>query len=397
MSNLQQIFSFTNPKIQKVLKFILRNETLEVDDFCNIIHYKMFEDAITELSRDNIERVFVSENYLLIKKKEISEYLVLGIDSETGNLFFREVYRIYYFTERKSFTVDGIDITIIEDRDVRQFLGYNIELDEFLTKQVSPPVRVRVQGDIILEIVSVNREKEYRDILLRFLTHHLRMLYVDYLLERIRESLEDLGFHVEIRDKEIVIEVKHYDSEILDKFTEFLLVLLSKTGIIKEIEKEFNILVPDIKISEEFLTTRLITLGGIIVKVELSHFLTNMIKVEIEIDEKLIKEKANELLNQVDITYRERTVKIGRHKVFFKSLPTDIVLRVKIFNNDEEIQIINLPLIIKGEIRFVHPEHSTVSLYFPIPVQVLFSTIPSTENFIMLYNYYRLKEILQTL
>ena len=390
-------FSNINPLLKRILDSILHSKEINQNLFDNKIHYKIFK----KVSRKEIERIYISSNYLVIKLREIAGYYIVGINSETGKLFVRGIDGIIVLEESKPLMINDILIELTSDNEIRKFLGYDKELEEIDISNLETPIRIRVQGDIILQILDVNCERMYKHRLKQFLAHHVRLMYTDLLLERLRNLLLNKGIHVFISDRTILIDLPKCTVNLLNRFVKFLEKLIISSGLLTEIEKEFNLRVVSVKglpSNNETQGISILTTNGYInVDVSFGTILFRGLRINITLDDKIIENKVQNLIEELNLEYRDRILTIGRHIVKLKALPTDIVLKLKMFNRERIIQINNLPLIVKGKIEILHEEHKPFEMTFPLPTQISLHSIPSTINFIRWYNYYKIKELVKTL
>lgn len=390
--SFQHIFSEIDPRIKKVLFSILNDEEVNPDFFDNV-HYKIFEKVKKEICR-----IYVSKSYLLCSLWSC-QYLVVGVNSETGKLFTRIINRIDIEDDSTTISINGIPIHIISDIEVRRLLSFDLNMEEFDIGSIKPGVRIRIQGDLILTIEGVNSERDYFLRVRGIISHHILQMFREFLIERVNHALTDLGLGVERTETYLLLPVEN-GSEKLKCFAKLFESVL-KSSIIKEIEEQLNEKVLSIWLEEKHSYIQLciqLLSGTLFFRLYSRRDMNEYIVVEVFFGETLvntlISSITERIMKELNINYREREMRIGRHKIKMNSLPTQVISRIRLFGRERVVLLNRLPLVVK-KLEVYHPEHPPVQIVFPVPVQIFLTTIPASYTFISLYNYFKLEEFNQ--
>lgn len=407
--------------------------------FLNKIYYYYFESVNTKYRV--LGSIYISTNYIFLVftnyegEEAYDDFYVIGVNSD-GKLFINPTNSFPYSAGKavgflknyiededvlgEKMTVD-VPIFSVSDEVIYKVLGYDFDaegkISEIPHDQNIFSVRgfhngdgygYRVQGDVVLEIVrlfgSVNEMvDEYKRGVRGYLMGQYSNLLSLIVMRRIQEILSAYYIHAEyVNDKTLSIlrlragPVPENVDEILEYGRRVKMQNESVVGIIAKI------LYNNLDVSD--ITRRMIIKydGGVRIKysnnVEPTQFndtitiiitFNNGIIISTQLSEKTVANYVDKIfseLNPADLI-TDTHIKIGRHKITFKSLRRSMIIRTKLGIKDEDDEI-TIPIrfdehywILPGKLKITHMEHGIHEYTIKYPFKGYFKTvnIPSNE------------------
>jgi len=385
--------------------------------------------AYRTLKAKYLDEVYVSPHYCLLvyrypsRFSSINHYYLIGVDGDSKRLFINKVNASSpSHNGVTTIPARGGDLYLFTttDSDIWTYvLGYDIDYDlanmDFyeILERYSNGFSMRIQGDIVMGVWPT--PNVYLWDLRRRIEDQLASLIGELIARRISELLQSYGLSAAERGRMIAVEGLRRDetyyrrNTILKRIVRLIwrdldisdifewIGLPNVDPIIQDIEREYSYY-------SEY-TGRIVYMSDKLthVQIDVSWSLNrifgvesyDVINIQVNVNETSLENKANDLMSELDLEFRDTTIRIGRHRVYCHARPINLNIRAKVVDQEVSLVIRDLPIIVRGEIRIEHPEHRTKILNFPTPVRVQFWTIRVVPSFIARLNKYILDEIMK--
>jgi len=416
----EALLEFTRPELAKLVSIYLVKGKEGIDEsmFTNPLHYKLSRSMRGE------KAIGLAKNYVLFYPKSWfvepvpsghGFYYLIGVNSDLRlfcNLLeslqwgyhlagrsLKSAFEEFSWFHRgrlsgeanrkmKSYRLLSQYPIGLVDFPIESVLGFKKDLETVSDKSLPSEEEeygimsgCRLQGDICIysrPFTSLEEMiKDYKGMVVheswRAATRFLRIV----IAKRILDILENMGITAELSEEETVnfygvpkstYKRKERVSKLMKSLLERVVeeLPLQDLGIKKNLELREYAYFPSVKDVHLMMENNLpaLTIGT---TVDDEDALGNYLLVKIKINPSYFYcipflEKA---LEDIDISFDEQTVNVGRHKIVYEGLPRKFSFRLRVASGEEVYQSVNInTLYIKAGsvLRVTHPEHPTVKV-----------------------------------
>ena len=421
--------SHPNPTLNTVLQYVLKRKRKEKiseserrrlrEIFQSYAMYKAF----IELRFDNLYRIAISQNYIVVSMTTYNRYgervgvthYVLGLNPENKKVFIEKVgFAPTPGTLKYNKELD-IEVNITTDKDIQNSaFGYDYDSDLDIIWKLDGTIRI--QGDLLLSVLRQGDER-YFDQLTYTIADRLAEITAQFIASRIAEVLQSYGLNTHTEERGITVPgVRPYideneEEKIHKTFRKILLLHLP--DILHPVEEEFGLAIMSMEDklnkgtwhrgSSLRITAYFDDFNYIAIDIWISRpsgwgevYGTVNIDIETAIVSLLVR-RAREIVEEIekDLEFSDTTVNVGRHRVYMKARPTEVIVRTRFLGRQRTLFINRLPLVVKGEVIFEHPEHRTKRVTFTEPRVIEIGTIEGDRAFQERLNKYTLDELIK--
>jgi len=390
----------------------------------------IYGDVFTNLHFTNLHAVYVTPNYLAFvftfERKLRGTYnedrvygynyhnYVIGKNLTTGKLFLHKVSYLGHILDYEREVISEYPVIayiVKSDKPIFTALGYSYDIElqgETALKEAigntaignTPLNRVRVQGDLVLEINPI--EQYFIDIREQ-IRHQYANLFVSEVLDRLANLLSDYGLHVITHNNDVIIRgIYRYAREKRLEIFRVLHNIILKELDLTDIDKD---LVVDSNYCGEWTCTLLIVDKEIKFAIaEIESFFGSgifgdpFIPIVVRVYIRHIPDKYIESIYQYAIKHIsevENVVRHGRHVIQYFGYPRTMFFTYRVLNRDVVFSVNPLHLACTKWIQITHPEHTP--FYYQTPRPFAFR-IHNVENLLInRENHYRIVKLIKQL
>jgi hypothetical protein len=332
---------------------------------------------------------------------------IIGFDTN-GKLFVNEIphrFLNYKLGMIKEFKEKGVEVRVVDRDEVLIGLGFRYDVADRELIEISETGLYRVQGEIILNVMSeLNSVEEfYRSLVNRGGI----VAYVDnYLMNYIAMALIDLGFGIDIANSIVLRNILHSN---IVKNCDKIMKILKALGfnIIEQLKKYMEIYAVNYGEEKSEYTDIYVVYFTVVsnvtmfdLRLSFNYFRPRpfqepysdiVVTVSVRFDScRLCKEIENEFIETLRSTPRQTfKMLLGNHLIELKNVYSgSIVFRP---SRRLEIELFRLPTIVnninayyvdrESEVTIIHREHGVTRIRFEKPFLVNFSTTTVLHNY----------------
>ena len=403
-------------------------ETLEeaIRSLFESVHLDMFMN----LRFKNLTRVFITPNYLVLEFKfklkplygEEERYnthtYIIGVNSVTDKCFLHKVNQnLDVRGEGEIYiTMVPIEINLYHDNSpIYKLLGYDydIELDsDFnlqelihkIDKDPLTPNRVRVQGDIVLEILDI--ENYFNDVQRQIIDQYTNVLILE-VVDRIANLLVSYGLSVDVEGNGVRVNgVYRYLRKKSDLPLKVICDLIMRELDLSDILKnyEINVMydgfgVKTLSIIDKEVQRTVIDIhvnyGRGVFGEPWAPIWVSVLPLDVTASPSLsvwrdIYEYA--LKHMIEV---ENVVRHGRHVIQYFGYPRNIVFQYRVYNRDVVFTIVPRWHAVTKWIQITHPEHTP--FYFQTDTPFSFTIRNVVNELTPRENHYRIVKLIKQL
>jgi len=432
-NNLSNLFSYLRSKeVNENILVALRYALSKYFKEKTVVNGKMltqifdnigFAKAFMNLKYDKLSRVEVSKNYAMLwfdfktrsyyRPDIVRHFYIIGVNSETGKLWIEKVVAgTFSYKEFLTLRINDkeLEIEVTDDSNMQLEVleyTYDLDLDGIENFRLERNSVVRVQGDILMNIVSVGDSAllAYFDALERQVAGRLRRILENRIVRKIVDILESYGLNVRFQGSTIMvpcIRANETEKGIVKRVVTIGRLVHDKLDL-KEEFKELNL--HDVErmfyVGEEryysykryFAKIKYEWAGHDIVDIAFAYSVNRAFGVEsydsVEISvlvyEVCCFNKAKHIFKKLReqgvLDYVDSKIRVGRHLIKATTKPLALNFELELFGEKHFINVNNLPIVVYDKLELIHPEHLKKTLTIPVPIRVMFSTIRENESF----------------